>query len=340
MTRMNDLIREQGDESPAPGKAGPSESVSFRTLGPQHREGSEEQQQTASGWYRLAEEELSRLGGLVRQDKSFGIEEITRIAESFVDSLLKGDQLLAKAVSGQKGSSIISNMVHVGILAARIAIGLKTPREELIRVSLAGLLHDIGMFRLPEALVTKSAKLSPQEFALIKQHPEFGAEIISRLGNRYDWLAQVVLQEHERWGGQGYPKGLKESQIHEYARIIGIVDIFDALLSVRPYHRRLLPHEAVRELLIVEKASFPSYIIKALIHEFSVFPVGTTVRLNTGEVGVVCERNPDYPLRPVVEVRQATGSNAAREVRLLDLSRTMLVHIAEVVGSEEVGEQP
>jgi HD-GYP domain-containing protein (c-di-GMP phosphodiesterase class II) len=337
MTRMNDLIREQSDESSAPGKVGPSESVSFRTLGPQHQEGSGEQQQAASEWYRLAEEELSRLGGLVRQDESFGIEEITRIAEGFVDSLLKGDQLLAKAVSGHKGSSIVSNMVHVGVLAARIAIGLKTPREELVRISLAGLFHDIGMFRLPEALVTKPQKLSPQDFTRIKQHPEIGAEIISRLGYRYDWLAQVVLQEHERWDGQGYPKGLKESQIHEYARIIGIVDIFDALLNVRPYRRKLFPHEAVRELLTTGKTSFPNYIIKALVREFSVFPVGTTVRLNTGEIGIVCERNPDYPLRPVVEVHQTTGSNAAREVRLLDLSRTMLVHIVEVVESGEGG---
>lgn len=336
MARMNDLIREQGDEPPVPGKLGAAESVPFRTLGPQQEEGAGDSgPQGPLEWYRLAEEELSRIGSLIREGKSFNLQEGSRIAAGLVDSLLEGDQLLAKAVSGQKGSPIISNMVHVAILATRVAIGLGAPREELVRIALAGLIHDIGMFLLPEALVTQSQKLSPPDLARIKQHPELGHKVVAQLGSQYEWLAQVVLQEHERWGGQGYPRGLKETQIHEYARIIGIVDIFDALLNVRPYRRRLLPHEAVRELLIAEKASFPSYIIKALVHEFSVFPVGTTVRLNTGELGVVRERNPGYPLRPVVEVRQATGPSAAREVRLLDLSRTTLVHIVEVVDLDE-----
>jgi HD-GYP domain-containing protein (c-di-GMP phosphodiesterase class II) len=224
-------------------------------------------------------------------------------------------------------------MVHVAIMAARLGMGLGWPREELDRLALAGLLHDIGMLRLPESLTAKTGKLSPQESEQMRSHPELGCETIRSLDPDYEWLAQAVLQEHERWDGQGYPKGLKEHQITEYARIIGIVDIFDALLNARPYRRRLLPHEAVREVLVAEKASFPSYVVKAFVHEFSLFPVGTPVRLNTGETAIVKQRNAEYPLRPVVEVRPTNGggSQGSREIRLLDLSRTTLVHIVEVV---------
>src|SRR5438093_13079276 len=112
----------------------------------------------------------------------------------------------------------------------------------------------------------------------------------------YSRLSQVVRQAQERWKGQGYPNKLKGSQIHDYAQIIGIVDIFDALIIPRRYRRRILPHEAVRELLMAEQSSFSRELIRALVEQLSVYPVGTTVGLNTGEVGVVTERNAGYPV--------------------------------------------
>ena len=83
-------------------------------------------------------------------------------------------------------------------------------------------------------------------------------------GKDYGWLAEVVLQAHERGSGQGYPNRLKGREINELAQIIGLVDIFDALVSPRPYRRRLLPHEAIRELLNTERTAFPREIMKGL----------------------------------------------------------------------------
>lgn len=333
MVRMNDMIREQGNNP------GGQEPVSFRSLAavtvpaPAPYSGPD--------WYRMAEEALGRLASSGQQANPFQLEglarvammeEFTKIATGFVDTLQQSDHFVAKAIAGEKGSPIISNMVNVSILATKLGMGIGYQREALIGLALAGLLHDVGMLQLPESLLSNPGKLSEEDRAQIKQHPEIGFQMLSKLGTQYAWLAQVARQEHERWNGQGYPRGLKGDQIHEYARIIGIVDIFDALVSPRPYRRRFLPHEAMREILIAEKATFPSQIIKALIQQFSLFPLGTKVQLNTGEVGVVTQLNPRYPLRPVVSVNQGGGDSGA--VKFVDLSATTLVHITEVVGSE------
>lgn len=331
MVRMNDMIQGSGGDSDGP------EPVSFRSLAAVAPPASSPY--SGPDWYRMAEEALGRLSSSGQQANPFQLEglarvammeEFTKIATGFVDAFQHGDHFLAKALTGKKSSPVISNMVNVSILATKLGMGIGYHREALVGLALAGLLHDVGMLQLPESLLANPAKLGEEDRAKIRQHPEIGFQMLSKLGAQYAWLAQVAWQEHERWNGTGYPRGLKGEQIHEYARIIGIVDIFDALISPRPYRRRMLPYEAIRELLTAEKVSFPNQIIKALVQQFSLFPLGTMVQLNTGEVGVVTQLNPRYPLRPVVSVNQGTSGPA----KAVDLSATTLVHIVEVVGSD------
>ena len=196
------------------------------------------------------------------------------------------------------------------------------------RLALAGLLHDIGIFAVPQELLTKTGRLSAEERRLIEQHPRMGADVITRLGADHAWLADVVLQAHERGRGQGYPHRLKGREINELAQIIGLVDIFDALVSPRPYRRRLLPHEAVRELLTTERTAFPREIMKALVEQLSVYPLGTRVRLSSGEEGVVVRITARYPSRPVLRVMDAENASTSEPPRLIDLS--LLPHVSVV----------
>jgi HPt (histidine-containing phosphotransfer) domain-containing protein len=198
----------------------------------------------------------------------------------------------------------------------------------LHRLALAGLLHDIGIFAVPQELLTKTGRLTSEERASVEQHPRLGSEVIRRVGPEYAWLAEVVLQAHERGKGQGYPHRLKGREINELAQIIGLVDIFDALVSPRPYRRRLLPHEAVRELLTTERTAFPREIMKALVEQLSVYPLGTRVRLSSGEEGVVVRITARYPSRPVLRVMSTENASASEPPRLLDLS--LLPHVSVV----------
>jgi len=328
---MDHVTRKQSETAPMPGLK-PQAPSSFPAPG---SNGARAQPgpalQAGPDWYRMGEEELSRLAETVRHHAVIRLETLTKIATGIVQSLQSSDRLVVQALSGTNGSPLITNLVNVSILSAKLGMGLEYRREELEQLALAGLLHDIGIFAVPESLILKPHRLTPSERAIIEQHPELGFQVLSTLGSSYSWLAQVVRQAHERWKGQGYPNKLKGSQIHDYAQIIGIVDVFDALISPRPYRRRILPHEAVRELLATEQSSFSRELIKALVEQLSVYPLGTTVRLNTGEVGVVTQLNSRYPLRPIMQIGRTADRTMPNGPKLTDLSKTPLVYIVETL---------
>jgi HD domain len=285
-------------------------------------------------WYAVAQEQLTGVAVAMQRQEELDFEALSTLATGIANALKSSDQLLVLAMSGPAGPPLITNLVNVAILATKVGAGLGYHGKELERLTFAGLLHDIGLFAVPQSLITKSGRLTRDERTLIEQHPELGYQAIRKAGQNYDWLAQVVRQAHERWNGQGYPNKLKERQISEFAQIIGVVDVFDALVSPRGYRRRFFPHEAVRELIVAERAAFPREVVKALVEQLSAYPLGTSVRLTTGEVGSVVRVNTRYPLRPIVWIE----GDAARgqEGMQLDLSLAPLVSIIETLEPPDV----
>jgi hypothetical protein len=289
---------------------------------------------STTDWYRMAQEQLTGVALAVQRQDELNLETLSTLAMGITEAIKRNDQLLVLAMSGPAGPPLITNLVNVGILATKVGAGLGYHGKELERLTFAGLLHDIGLFAVPQSLITKSGRLTQDERTLIEQHPELGYQAIRKAGSKYDWLAQVVSQAHERWNGQGYPNKLKGRQIGEFAQIIGVVDIFDALVSPRGYRRRFFPHEAVRELMVAERTAFPREIVKALVEQLSAYPLGTSVRLTTGEVGSVMCINTRYPLRPVVWIEGDAA--CGQEGRQLDLSLTPLVSIIETLEPPDV----
>ena len=287
-----------------------------------------------SDLYRKTEQVLTTVANAVQRQEDIDLPQLSSLATVIADSVRQNDQLVVYALAGPSGPPLITNLINVSVLSAKVGAGLGYYGDEHHRLVLAGLVHDIGLFAVPQSVVTKSGRLTQDERTLIEQHPELGYQLVRRAGPSWEWLAQVVRQAHERWGGQGYPNKLKGRQISELAQIIGAVDVFDALVTPRPYRRRFFPHEAVRELLVAERLAFPREVIKALVEQLSAYPLGTLVRLTTGEAGTVVAINPRYPLRPVVEI--AGGKEAQKDSRLVDLSRLPLVSIIETLESPDV----
>ncbi len=285
----------------------------------------------ALDWYAQAEVALASVVKLVRQGRPFAIADLSQIASGFVTSMAHDDRLLVRAISHQSGPSLVGNMVHVAIYAIKIGMGLGYRQDELVRLALAALVHDVGMCRLPEQLLDEPGRWSPEQIAILQRHPLLGEEILKKVAPDSPWLAEVVGQEHERLNGAGYPRKLQGPQIHEFAFVIGMADILDAMLRSRLNRQAMLPFEAVRLLLVREKAAFPTRIFKSLLQQFSLFPVGTWVKLTSGETGEVLRLNPRFPLRPVVKIMIDQGGQRLREPRELDLSASPLVHVAEIV---------
>ncbi len=290
--------------------------------------------------YSRAEQQLTAVATAVQCQNRIDLDGLSVLAGDIAKSVSHDDQLVVQALAGPGGSALVTNLINASILAAKVGIGLGYYGKELHRLALAGLVHDIGLFAVPQSVVTKSGRLTREERTLIEQHPELGYQVIHKLGGDWEWLAQVVRQAHERWNGQGYPNRLKSRDIGEFAQIIGVVDVFDALVTPRPYRRRFFPHEAVRELMVAERTAFPREIIKALVEQLSAYPLGTLVRLATGEVGTVVKINARYPLRPIVEVGGGAEHGGGYETRQLDLSLSPLVSIIETLESPTVARVP
>jgi hypothetical protein len=291
---------------------------------------------THEDWYPRAHEALSRLTTGLQRREPLNLEEVSRLAHALTDSLQEGDHLVIHALSGPAGSPLITNLLNVGILTTKIGSGLGYYGADLHRLAMAALVHDIGIFSIPDNILRKTGPLTSEERILIEEHPRLGFESILQSGESHRWLAEVVLQAHERWMGQGYPNKLKGRQINELAQIIGLVDVFDALVSPRPYRRRLLPHEAVRELLSTERTAFPREVMKALVEQLSVYPLGTKLRVNTGEEGIVIGINPQYPCRPLIIIEQGVEGGSTVSKRTLDLSAMPFVWVTEAIAPPDI----
>jgi HD-GYP domain-containing protein (c-di-GMP phosphodiesterase class II) len=278
--------------------------------------------------YQLAQQEVTRILEAAGRAEACTVGTLRRVVAGMVQSLATGDDLLAQAQEGgDPHLNLARHMVNVAIFSLKIGQGAGCRDDELPWLGLAACLHDVGMVTVPRRILDKPGALSPDEMALVRQHPEKGFRILQTLGPEFEWLANVALQEHEREDGSGYPRGLAGDQIHEYAKIVGLADMYEALSHNRPYRQMSSPVDVVKELISGQRRRFPDRILKGFIRGLSAFPVGSVVRLNSKEVGRVVATNPTLPLRPVVEVLQGSKGERLDPPRRLDLATNTLLFI-------------
>lgn len=271
-----------------------------------------------------------------KASKKTDLSEGFKLIKLIVDNPKAVDVLYKRAIYSKEMDMLVSHLVNVMIYSLKVGAGLGFNKEQLIELALASLFHDIGIIHIPEDIINKTDKLTDDEFNLIKKHPYFGNEILSKLYPEYPWIAEVSLQEHEREGGQGYPKGLKGNEINVYAKIIGIVDIFEALTHPRPHRKRFLPNEAVKMIVQKEKDSFPSVIIKAILIKLSAFPLYSYVRLNSKAIGIVIEVDESSPLRPSIQILFDNRGAKIIGEKILKLKDTPLLYITDSIDEDDL----
>lgn len=258
------------------------------------------------------------------------------LAERTHTSLLQSNLLLLRALEPYAHFDLAPHCANVAVIAGKIAIGLGLPLGDVQRAILAGLVHDVGMTRVPERILHKAGGLTAAERKEMELHPLHGAQILSELGEEWAWLARVVRQEHERLGGQGYPEGLRGAEIDPLARILGAADVFEALSQTRTHRSPFTLFEALERVTSMRDEHFDPEVVDALASEISVFPVDSYVQLETGEMGRVVAANPTNLMRPAVEILWDADWEPLEEPRLVELAEHPELSIRRPLHEAEV----
>jgi len=196
---------------------------------------------------------------------------------------------------------LIQKSIMMMLYAIKVGQRLKFNRDELRSHILAAMVHHIGMAQIPGSIRNKKEQLTKDELYEIRTAPKKSHDYLSSCGVTDAAILLAASQAPERFDGSG-PQGLNGSDIAYSARMVGLISMFEALIHYRPYRNRLLPRDAIRELVNHHKQAFDPRLLKALIESISLYPVGTYVQLNSGDIGRVIQVNPRLPLRPLVRM--------------------------------------
>ena len=221
-----------------------------------------------------------------------------------------------------KNASDYTYMHSVAVCGLMIALAreLGFDADAARSAGVAGLLHDIGKMSTPPVILNKPARLTDDEFAIIRGHPEAGHELLVQVPGLDPAAIDVCLHHHERFGGGGYPKGLSGERISLLARMGAVCDVYDAVTSERVYNRGWDPSDAIRQMA-GWKGHFDPTVFQAFVRAVGIYPVGSLVRLSSGRLGVVLEQSGGSLLTPDVRVFFDTRSEEPIRPERVSLSR-------------------
>jgi HD-GYP domain-containing protein (c-di-GMP phosphodiesterase class II) len=221
-----------------------------------------------------------------------------------------------------------AHSVNVAVISIILGISLNLSKQKLTYLCIGALVHDIGKSFIPKEILQKPGKLTPEEFEIIKCHSRYGYDFLKNYVDLSSYIKLIVLQHHERFDGLGYPNSIIGNKINYLARIVSIADVYDALTSDRPYKRAMCPSDALEYLMSNAGTLFDYDIINIFCKIVIPFPQGTIVSLSNGDIGIVEETFPNFPLRPIVKILKSKRLNEIGcKINLID---TLSIVISDI----------
>ncbi|MVX65401.1 HD domain-containing protein [Clostridium chromiireducens] len=256
-------------------------------------------------------------------------ENIENMAENLIENILSNRNILLSLVDIRSMDNYIySHSVNVAVISLIIGITLKLPKKQLQHLCIGALLHDVGKSFIPKEILMKEEELTPEETLILKQHSTLGYKYLSDSYNLSAHSKVIALQHHERCDGLGYPNGLTNSEINILSKIVSIANAYDELSSGRPNKKAMFPSDVLEYLMSNAGKIFDYDIVITFCKIVIPFSKGTLVELSTGDIAVVQETLPNFPLRPIVKILRSTDSNMInKEVNLIDEISTVITSI-------------
>jgi HD-GYP domain-containing protein (c-di-GMP phosphodiesterase class II) len=272
----------------------------------------------------------------VQSNETIDISSVIKHVRHIMDNDLIEPLYHCLVFEGSTESAVAEHAIEVTVFSLMVGLGMGYDKKRLLPLGTLAFLHDVGMYLIPQHILDKKGKLSEREFKEVKRHPEISAEVLSKLGDTFAWLAELSLQVHERADGTGYPRGIKEDGIHEFAFIVGLVDMYSAMIKDRPYRDRVERNKAMKGIISSSKGKFPARVMKVFLNQISFFPVGSHVKLNDRSAGRVISTNPEFPLKPIVEILYDHVGKRLKKPKVVDLSQQPLLYITESIDEREL----
>jgi HD-GYP domain-containing protein (c-di-GMP phosphodiesterase class II) len=276
-----------------------------------------------------AEQALDRIFEKCELDQQPDYQPIKQTVRALIRKVLDNREMLVNVCEMQCcGGDFLSHSVNVAVLSLLLANRLGYDADKMQKLGMGALLHDIGVAGMPHSLLKKRQEFTAEEKLLYEQHAVIGYYRVKESWEVSPLSRSVLLCHHERSDGSGYPRRLLKGDIHEFSRIVGLVDCLEELAGGHPFSRCLSIQEALEIMNGKARDWFDLELVKLFVDCIPACPTGTTVRLNDGRKAVVLAQNKGFPLRPVVRIfEDATGKRVApgQEVDLLQLNHLVIM---------------
>ena len=252
-------------------------------------------------------ESFKSLKGLKTSEASYVLDQqsktITSIVGQLMDIILSNEEMITVLTDAYLYDEYLyQHSFQVTMYSIAIAKELGYSQEDLRLIGIGAILHDIGKLSVPYTILSKPGRLTNEEFDEMKLHTRYGFDILRNLRTISLLVAHCAFQHHERLDGSGYPRGLVDYEIHPFAKIIGVADVFDAVTSNRVYRSKMLPTQGISILEAGSGTIYDSRVVEALKRIIVHYPNGTVVKLKDGRRGIVSRQNLHNPTSPAVRI--------------------------------------
>jgi len=267
----------------------------------------------------------------VKLGRKVDASQAKKIANTLVDELCRNHGMLVNFVDMRtRADYLFNHSVSVCILATMTGISLGFDELRLRDLGVGALLHDVGKLMVPQEIVGKTDRLSLSELEEIRKHAEYGFDILRKNPDVSLMSAHCAYQHHERYDGSGYPRQLAGGGIHQFAHIVALADVYDALTSDVTYRKAVPVYEA---LAIITKAAgtyFDPELVEHFVANIAPYPIGSVVRLSNNHIGVVVDISHECKTKPVVRVIADEQKRRMNKIVEIDLSKNSRLYIADV----------